>query len=131
MSDSDSPKGTPIPLNRKYGPKKSPPSKSSPSSRSKSMGSVDIEMFPRRCTRAFINRTKKASFQALARKLGIDTWYINDDDEKVFLFKGELCDAILLRTLAQNKKPTKKAKPTSPARKNPRSRGPVKAAHKS
>ena len=112
--------------------KRSPPSRSSPSSRSKSMGSADIEMFPRRCTRAFVNRTKKASFQALARSFGLDVGYIDADTQKqVWLTKEELCHKIAAQFDMTDKKPTKKAKPTSPGRKNPRSRGPVKAAHKS
>ena len=110
----------------------SPSSRTSPSSRSKSMGSMDIEMFPRRCSRAFINRTKKASFQEWAKKLKIDISYYDEDDKLIWLTKPELCSVIRAQFyLKGNKKPTKKAKPTSPSRKKPRSRGPMKAAHKS
>ena len=114
-------------------------SRSSPSARSKSMGSTDIEMFPRTCTRAFINRTRKASFQKLAKELGLEIGFYGEKGTWIEYTKGKLCNRISdkvrgLKVRAgqdPNAKPTKKAKPTSPARKNARSRAPVKAAHKS
>ena len=131
---STSSSSSPIIRKRKASPP-TPPSRSSsrtsPSSRSKSMGSVDIDMFPRRCSRAFVNRTKKASFQALAKKLKIDISYYDEDDKLIWLTKPELCYKIKGQFYGTDKKPTKKAKPTSPSRKKPRSRGPMKAAHKS
>ena len=107
------------------------PSRSTPSPRSKSKQSVSFDMFPNVCSRSFVNRTRKIAFQELADDLKIETEYEDSDGEVHEYTKGMLCLKINDLAKALNKKATVKSRKTKRKVKNPRSHGPVKAAHKS
>ena len=87
-------------------------------------------MFPLVCTPSFINRTRKAEFQRLAKKLQIETEYENSDGDEIELTKAALCLAINSHAEILNRVATRRARKTKRKVKNARA-APKKAAHKS
>ena len=88
-------------------------------------------MFPSFCSASFVNRTKKSAFLKLAKKLGLETGFEDEDGEWHDMNKSNLCDAINTQALFLGLKRTKETKKTKKKHKVPKKGAPKKPAHKS